>query len=72
MVALYAIAALHHLRNEGAASVYALRLAGEWPPGPWREARDRLTVALAGYLCDWLGLGLLIPPLAATMVCVRA
>ncbi|HZQ98880.1 MAG TPA: hypothetical protein VFC93_08705 [Chloroflexota bacterium] len=69
MGAAYAIAALHVLRNEWAASVYALRLARAWPPALRRAALARLATAYGVYLAEWAPLGLVVLALAALVSC---
>jgi len=70
MGAAWLVAALHVLRNEWAASAYALRLARSWPAALRREARARLAAAYGVYLAEWALLGLGVLLLAALVHCV--
>lgn len=56
MAVAFGVVALHILRNEAAASEYALRqLAGRgWPSAPWRAAISRLAAAFGVYLAEWI------------------
>ena len=56
----YGVAVVHHLRNEWAASAYALRLARGWPSELQGEARARLGAALGVYVGEWALLGLVV------------
>jgi hypothetical protein len=70
MAAAWAVATLHVLRNEWAATAYALRLARDWPSELRREARGRLFAAYGVYLAEWALLGLGVLLLAAVVHCV--
>ena len=69
MLATYLVAALHVMRNEWAASSYALRLARGWPAPLRREAFARLGAAYGVYVAEWALLGLGVLVLAAVVYC---
>ena len=69
MGAAYVVASLHALRNEWAASSYALRLVRGWPSPLRRQARARLAAAYGGHVAEWAAMGLAVLVMAAVVYC---
>ena len=67
----FAVAALHFLRNEAAATEYALRelWTRAWPTQLWREAIGRLVASLGAYLAETAVAAALIAVLGSALVC---
>jgi hypothetical protein len=71
MWASFVIAGLHFMRNEAAASEYALRELStrDWPRPIWRDAVTRLAAALARYLSGWTSAAAGIAVVVAALGC---
>jgi hypothetical protein len=67
----YALALSHLLRDEAAASAYALDQVGqrEWPFSLWWEALVRLGVGLGIYLADWAMIAVVVALLTGVLSC---
>ncbi len=67
----YALALSHLLRDEAAASAYALDQVGQrqWPFSLWSEALLRLAVGLGIYLADWAALAVVVALLTGALSC---
>ena len=71
MWAAYALALAHVLRDEAAASAYALDRVGErgWPFGLWSEGLLRLGVGFGIYLADWAAIAVVVALLTGVARC---
>ena len=71
MWAAYALALSHELRDEAAASAYALERVGErsWPLGLWWEGLVRLGVGFGIYLADWAAIAVVVALLTGALSC---
>jgi hypothetical protein len=67
----FGLAGLHFLRNEAAASEYALRelWTRDWPRPLWRAAIGRLAAAYGVYLADWALVAAAIALVTAVLAC---
>jgi hypothetical protein len=67
----YALALSHVLRDEAAASGYALDRIGErgWPSALWWEALVRLAVGFGIYLADWATIAVVVALLTGLVSC---
>ncbi|HEY3078536.1 MAG TPA: hypothetical protein VGM69_01380 [Chloroflexota bacterium] len=67
----FGLAGLHVLRNEAAASEYALRelWTRDWPRPLWRAATGRLAAAYGTYLADWALAAAALALLTAGLAC---
>jgi hypothetical protein len=67
----FVVAALHFLRNEGAATEYALRelWTHGWPRPLWREAVGRLVASLGAYVAEAASAAALVALAGSAMLC---
>jgi hypothetical protein len=67
----FGLAGLHFLRNEAAASEYALRelWTRDWPRPLWRAAIGRLGAAYGAYLADWALAAAALAVVTSGLVC---
>jgi hypothetical protein len=67
----YALALAHVLRDEAAASAYALDQVGAqgWPPALRAEALARLAIGFGVYLADWAAIAVAVALVSGVVTC---